>query len=216
MRAARRAPRLGRRALALTTLTTVLSARRPVPIRPSLVIGRSSGPVVTLDASRRTAFTGQARRLAPQNGRPVQSAGAGIDAPDPRAAACRRSSKNWRAILRGGGLTSASANPRRCCANLTSGPGGGCAPSPGNNKKRGRTRFAELTSRGVGRVLAAQTAGSPHGPWRISQSPALTLAFTNLSFAAHGLPSLAPAKPHNPPNRRVRTRMPGGVGGTAP
>jgi RNA-directed DNA polymerase len=82
--------------------------------------------------------------------------------------------------------------------------------------KRGRTRFAELTSRGVGRVLAAQTAGSPHGPWRISQSSALTLAFTNLTFVALGLPSLASAKPSNPPNRRVRTRMPGGVGGAAP
>jgi RNA-directed DNA polymerase len=82
--------------------------------------------------------------------------------------------------------------------------------------KRGRTRFAELISRGVRRDLAACTAGSPHGPWRISQSPALTLAFTNLTFVALGLPSLAPAKPSNPPNRRVRTRMPGGVGGAAP
>jgi hypothetical protein len=48
--------------LALTTLTTVVSARRPVPIRPPLAIGRSSGPVLTLEASShaRTAFTGQA------------------------------------------------------------------------------------------------------------------------------------------------------------
>ncbi len=30
--------------------------------------------------------------------------------------------------------------------------------------KRGRTRFAELRRRGVGRDLAAKTAGSPHGP----------------------------------------------------
>jgi hypothetical protein len=82
--------------------------------------------------------------------------------------------------------------------------------------KRGRTRFAELTRRGVGRDLAACTAGSPHGPWRLSQSPALTLAFPNLALVALGLPSLAPAKPLNPPNRRVRTRMPGGVGGAAP
>jgi RNA-directed DNA polymerase len=82
--------------------------------------------------------------------------------------------------------------------------------------KRGRTRFAELTSRGVRRDLAACTAGSPHGPWRLSQSPALTIAFPNLAFVALGLPSLAPAKPLNPPNRRVRTRMPGGVGGAAP
>jgi len=82
--------------------------------------------------------------------------------------------------------------------------------------KNGRTRFAELTSRGVGRDLAAQTAGSPHGPWRLSNSPALAIAFPNAAFGALGLPSLVLRKPINPPNRRVRTRMPGGVGGVAP
>jgi RNA-directed DNA polymerase len=82
--------------------------------------------------------------------------------------------------------------------------------------KRGRTRFAELTRRGIDRDLAAQTAGSPHGPWRISKSPALHLAFSNTAFIALGLPSLAPSKPINLPNRRVRTRTHGGVGGAAP
>jgi RNA-directed DNA polymerase len=42
--------------------------------------------------------------------------------------------------------------------------------------KRGSTRFAELRRRGVGRDLAAQTAGSPHGPWHLSNSPALAIA----------------------------------------
>jgi hypothetical protein len=37
--------------------------------------------------------------------------------------------------------------------------------------ERGRKRFAELVKRGVGRALAAQTAGSPHGPWRLAQQP---------------------------------------------
>jgi len=82
--------------------------------------------------------------------------------------------------------------------------------------KRGRTRFAELISRGVNRDLAAQTAGSPHGPWRISNSPALAIAFTNIAFVALGLSSLAPAKSNNPSNRRIRTRTYGGVGGAAP
>jgi RNA-directed DNA polymerase len=40
----------------------------------------------------------------------------------------------------------------------------------------GRRRFAELTKRGVGKDLAAQTAGSCHGPWRLSRSPALSIA----------------------------------------
>jgi RNA-directed DNA polymerase len=82
--------------------------------------------------------------------------------------------------------------------------------------KRGRTRFAELTKLGVDAALAAPTAGSPHGPWRISNSPALALAFPNASFDSLGFPSLVPITPHNSPNRRVRTRMPGGVGGAKP
>jgi hypothetical protein len=45
--------------------------------------------------------------------------------------------------------------------------------------KRGRTRFAELRRRGVAYDLAAQTAGSAHGPWRISNSPALAIALSN-------------------------------------
>jgi RNA-directed DNA polymerase len=57
--------------------------------------------------------------------------------------------------------------------------------------KRGRTRYAELRRRGVGRDLAAQTAGSPHGPWRLSNSPALTIALSNAFLASRGLPSLA-------------------------
>lgn len=44
---------------------------------------------------------------------------------------------------------------------------------------RGRRRFAELTKRGVGKDLAAQTAASAHGPWRLSRSPALSFAFPN-------------------------------------
>ncbi|TIS58673.1 MAG: hypothetical protein E5W91_09195 [Mesorhizobium sp.] len=59
--------------------------------------------------------------------------------------------------------------------------------------KGGRTRFAELRRRGVGHHLAAQTAGSVHGPWRISNSPALAIALPNAFLAAIGLTSLAPA-----------------------
>jgi RNA-directed DNA polymerase len=41
--------------------------------------------------------------------------------------------------------------------------------------KRGAVRFAELRKRGVGQDLSAQTAGSAHGPWRMANSPALTI-----------------------------------------
>jgi RNA-directed DNA polymerase len=61
--------------------------------------------------------------------------------------------------------------------------------------KRGRTRFAELRRRGVGRDLAAQTAGSPHGPWRLANSPALNIAMPIAFFASFGLASVAAQRP---------------------
>ena len=43
----------------------------------------------------------------------------------------------------------------------------------------------------VGRDLAAQTAGSPHGPWRLANSPALTIALPNRVFGSPDLTSVA-------------------------
>ena len=57
--------------------------------------------------------------------------------------------------------------------------------------KRGRTRFAELRRRRVGKDLAAKTAGSPHGPWRLSNSPALTMAIPNAFLETLGLATIA-------------------------
>ena len=56
--------------------------------------------------------------------------------------------------------------------------------------KRGRTRFAALRRLGVGKGLAARTAGSSHGPWRISNSPALSYAMPTAFFARLGLASV--------------------------
>ncbi len=53
--------------------------------------------------------------------------------------------------------------------------------------KRGKRRFAELTKRGVEKGLAARTAGSPHGPWRLADSPALHQAFPIKFFDQQGL-----------------------------
>lgn len=58
--------------------------------------------------------------------------------------------------------------------------------------KRGRTRYAMLVKRNVGSRLAAQTAGSPHGPWHLSRSPALHYALPGALFASLGLPTLNP------------------------
>jgi RNA-directed DNA polymerase len=56
--------------------------------------------------------------------------------------------------------------------------------------KRGSVRFANLRKRGVGQDLAAQTAGSAHGPWRLASSPALSFALPNAYFDSLGIPRL--------------------------
>ena len=58
--------------------------------------------------------------------------------------------------------------------------------------KRGRVRFRELRQMGIGKALAARTAGSAHGPWRLSNSKALNVAMPNALFSSLGLPALAP------------------------
>jgi RNA-directed DNA polymerase len=56
--------------------------------------------------------------------------------------------------------------------------------------KRGLARYAKLRQLGVGKDLAAQTAGSPHGPWRLAHSPALQYALPIAYFDALHLPRL--------------------------
>jgi RNA-directed DNA polymerase len=56
--------------------------------------------------------------------------------------------------------------------------------------KRGTVRFAELRKRGVARSLAAKTAGSAHGPWRLAESPGLHFALPNAYFDSLGIPRL--------------------------
>ena len=50
--------------------------------------------------------------------------------------------------------------------------------------KYGQQPYRQLRQRGVGQDLAASTAGSPHGPWRVALSIALALAY----FDSLGLP----------------------------
>ena len=60
--------------------------------------------------------------------------------------------------------------------------------------KRGTTRYAELRRCGVGRDQAARAAGSPRGPWRLSASPALTIALSNAFFTSRGLATVTVPK----------------------
>jgi len=61
--------------------------------------------------------------------------------------------------------------------------------------KRGPARVDELRRRGVGRVMAVRTVASPHGPWRLANSPTLTTALPNGFFTSLGLPSLVALRP---------------------
>ena len=56
--------------------------------------------------------------------------------------------------------------------------------------KRGTVRFQQLCKRGVNRNLAATTAGSAQGPWRLANSRALSAALPITYFDSLGLPRL--------------------------
>jgi RNA-directed DNA polymerase len=79
--------------------------------------------------------------------------------------------------------------------------------------RRRRARYAELRKRCVGTALAAQTAASAHGPWRLANTPALALP--NAHFDSLGIPRLTAARELSPPNRRIRTPTCDGVTGKA-
>ncbi len=57
-------------------------------------------------------------------------------------------------------------------------------------KQWGRSGYRKLRKLGVKRQLAWNTAKSAHGPWRLSNSPALSYGLSNKYFANLGLPSL--------------------------
>ena len=79
--------------------------------------------------------------------------------------------------------------------------------------KHGQRRYAELHKRGVTAVWAAKAASSAHGPWRLAHAKAVKIALPNEFFDSLGLPRLVVPVRLNPPNRRMRTRMSGGVAG---
>jgi hypothetical protein len=68
--------------------------------------------------------------------------------------------------------------------------------------KRGKQRYAQLRQLEINSVLAAKTAGSPHGPWRLANSPALAIALPIAYFDSLGRPRLfaGDAQPSEPPD----------------
>jgi RNA-directed DNA polymerase len=61
--------------------------------------------------------------------------------------------------------------------------------------KTGRRRFAEMRRLGIGKDLAAQTAGSRKSYWHISRSPALNMALSRAFLTELGLPLLLEPEP---------------------
>jgi RNA-directed DNA polymerase len=57
-------------------------------------------------------------------------------------------------------------------------------------KQWSRRGYRELRRHGVSTTMAWNTAKSAHGPWRLSKSPALSIALPKDFFASIGLPSL--------------------------
>ena len=61
-------------------------------------------------------------------------------------------------------------------------------------KQWGSAGYRELRKRGVSVREAWNTSKSAHGPWRLSKTPALSLALPLKLFRQMGLPELAPAR----------------------
>jgi len=59
-------------------------------------------------------------------------------------------------------------------------------------KQWGRAGYWELRKRGVSVREGWDTSKSAHGPWRVSQTLALSIALPLRLFEEMGLPSLAP------------------------
>ncbi|MBU2768398.1 group II intron reverse transcriptase/maturase, partial [Acidithiobacillus ferrivorans] len=59
-------------------------------------------------------------------------------------------------------------------------------------KQWGSAGYRQLRKRGVSVREAWNTSKSAHGPWRLSKTPALTIALPWRYFNDLGLPSLAP------------------------
>ncbi len=76
--------------------------------------------------------------------------------------------------------------------------------------KRPRTIFRELTARGAARAVAARVAANA-GSWWVNSGRLINVALPSVTYERMGLPRLVTSPQLS--NRRMRTRMSGGVGG---
>ena len=85
-----------------------------------------------------------------------------------------------------GEATSASAKRRRCCGTSTAGFTAESEVYAWKQWKTGKRRFEELRRLGIGKDLAARTAGSRKRYWHISRSPALNMRLTRAFLIGAG------------------------------
>jgi hypothetical protein len=67
----------------------------------------------------------------------------------------------------------------------------GRSEAPKASQEGTASRTAKRDTERPARELAAQTGGSPHGPWRVANSPALSIALPLAYFDSFGLPRLS-------------------------
>ena len=107
-----------------------------------------------------------------------------------RGISIEQMTKELAATYAAGRVTSASAETPSVLRNLDQWIRRQAAIHDLEAVETGKVRFAKLCALGVSKDLAAQTAGSAHGPWRIANSPALSYAFPNAYFDKLGVPRL--------------------------
>jgi RNA-directed DNA polymerase len=81
--------------------------------------------------------------------------------------------------------------------------------------KTSQNRYKNLKARGVSEYWAKRAGGGSLGTWRMSKTPPIHQALSNAYWRKVGLVSFLEQYElrHTWPNRRMRTRMSGGVGG---
>jgi RNA-directed DNA polymerase len=108
-----------------------------------------------------------------------------------RGISMEQRAKELSAYLRGWrGYCGFCQTPRSCIA-LIRGSGVDCGRRSGNSGNVGAHALPSFAKGGIGRDLAAQTAGSSHGPWRLANRPALKVALSNAFFGSLGIPHLS-------------------------
>ena len=137
------------------------------------------------------SFTGGSeprRRIAPQALARFKSESPGTDAAHVRAKPRADRQGAVHSTSSAGAATSASAKPRRCCAHLTSGSGGGCAPSPGSSGSADALALPNCDAAASAGIWRLKPPAAHMALGGSATSPALTIALPNalLRFARPG------------------------------